>query len=365
VFCGGAADFLHKVLKLFGVDAFQLNYGDVAFFTHAVVVIPVAGPDATDYRILDPTFNVDYSISWSGAPASVQQMFEIWRAERMDLLSVNEQPLGTRWIVAAPDQPGTAKRCEDGAASTGCGLDAFRAPWAPVFEQHGHTTDDAGLVRLLGTTEILYPQYFSVPDDFVRMHTTFRQAVLAHDASVHVAYLPLPPETPDAPEDVTESSEEPLDPPGMSASTPVAPSTASEITPPLRIRARTVLERAAVRHRSLRFVFSSNEARRIVIRIALKRNGRWWVLLRPKLAVPVGRSERRVELPRRLQGARRIRVTVMAGRVAIARRVVANRPVARPSGPVDLAGKVPNEHLWQVPSFGSPGHGARQGARQG
>ncbi|MDP8908253.1 MAG: hypothetical protein M3N47_03880 [Chloroflexota bacterium] len=199
VYCGGAAAFLHKLLELFDIPSFELHYGDVAFLTHAIVVVPL--PDGT-YRILDPTFNAYYKHSQTGRPLSVQQMLESWRAGRIDLVSTDERSLADRPLVADSDGDGEKEvtRCGDRPGqSTGCGLAEFRGPWAPIVEKYGYSTDDAGLVRLLGM-EKLYPIYpAELPEGFVQMHAKFRDAVLANDVDVHVADVPLTPEVAEPP----------------------------------------------------------------------------------------------------------------------------------------------------------------------
>jgi hypothetical protein len=138
---------------------------------------------------------------YTGRPLTVQQMLEVWRANRMDLMGADEAPLTDRPLVAGIDDSGEQEitHCGDRTGqSTGCGFAEFRGPWAAILAPYGYTTDDAGLVRLLGMESLYQPP--PLPDRFVAMHDRFRNAVLRNDDGIHVADLPLPPQ-------ITENAE--------------------------------------------------------------------------------------------------------------------------------------------------------------
>jgi hypothetical protein len=203
VFCGGAAEFLKKLLDLFSVPAFQLNFGEVSWFTHAAVAVPVYTDGEVAYRLLDPTFRLHYTLRSNGEPLSIEQMLELWRAGRTDLIDAHAGGLGSRQIIVGSDRSaGTFEvvRCSSGSdLSTLCGLSSFSRISAPLFESHGYTADVDGVLRLLGTTGLLGLDYTTVPETFRDRLATFKDAVEAGDTSVRIAELPLPPATRDAP----------------------------------------------------------------------------------------------------------------------------------------------------------------------
>jgi hypothetical protein len=192
VFCGGAADFYRKVLALFAIPAFEFDFGDTADgLTHATVVMSFVNSDGTtDYRIVDPTFNMDFTVTPSGKPASVPVMWEMWRAGMTNRIAVNTESLAERRIFQGP----TAQRCADvGWPNGGCGFDAYLAATAAAMTRNGYQTGLAGFLQLQSTTTLFSPDTLGVPADFQSKHDTFKQAVASGDSSTHVAPLPLPP----------------------------------------------------------------------------------------------------------------------------------------------------------------------------
>ena len=198
VFCGGAADFFRKVLGLFAIPSFEFDFGDPADgLTHATVIMSFPNSDGTtDYRIVDPTFNMDFTLVPSGKPASVPVMWEMWRAGMTDRIQVNADSLGERHIF----QGSAVRRCADVAwPNGGCGFDAYLAANAAALTRNGYQTGLAGFLQLQGTTNMYSPNELGVPADFQTKHDTFKQAVLSGDTSTHVAPLPLPPSNDTAP----------------------------------------------------------------------------------------------------------------------------------------------------------------------
>jgi hypothetical protein len=198
VFCGGAADFFRKVLAIFAIPSFEFDFGDTTDgLTHATVIMSFPNSDGTtDYRIVDPTFNMDFTLIPSGKPASVPVMWEMWRAGMTNRIQVNTQPLGERRIF----QGGAVRRCADVAwPNGGCGFDAYLAANASAMTRDGYQTGLDGFLQLQGTTNMFNPTDLGVPVDFQQKHDTFKQAVLTGDTSTHVAPLPLPPSNNAAP----------------------------------------------------------------------------------------------------------------------------------------------------------------------
>ena len=55
--CGGFSVFFQRVLQLFGINAFTVNYGiQSSFVTHVTVIVPHDG----NFYVLDPSFDVTF-----------------------------------------------------------------------------------------------------------------------------------------------------------------------------------------------------------------------------------------------------------------------------------------------------------------
>ncbi|MDP8909864.1 MAG: hypothetical protein M3N47_12295 [Chloroflexota bacterium] len=203
VFCGGSQVFFAKVLELFDIPHFRLDYGDLRWFTHATVVVVVRDEDGKPiYRILDPTFGADYRVTATGRPLSVAEVSEVWRAGLIDRTEFHTISLANRRVVRDFDGDGEAemRRCRDPRpATTGCGMEGFRKAWQPLFVERGYTTDDDGLTRLFAMEALLDPASTGVPQDFQDAHRVFQEAVRNNDQNVRVAAVPLPPEVQDKP----------------------------------------------------------------------------------------------------------------------------------------------------------------------
>ena len=200
VWCGGATDWFRKVLALFGIDSFRYDFGTASGdLTHVTTVLPFAkGDGTTDYRVLDPTFNMDLTITTSGKAASVPAIWELWRADKSQYVQRNEGGLGTRQVLFAPaDADGrfTSAPCTSVSSNGGCGFDSFLANSAGAFAANGMEQGFDGFVQLMSTKELFNPAFNGVPQDFQNKHATFKDAVLTGKDDVHVSELPIAPES--------------------------------------------------------------------------------------------------------------------------------------------------------------------------
>ncbi len=177
VYCAGATDFYTKVLKIFGIPSFPFHFGTTGKtpkdLTHATVLIPFANDSGgTDYRLLDPTFNLDVSVKATNKPASVEEMFEYWRAGRIGEVSFNTRSLDERRILL----PTGPISCRD-ARSRGydCTLsDWLNRTWNSWFAANGYDTGAAGLIQVMGTEQVFNPASYGNPQDFLQMHAAFK-----------------------------------------------------------------------------------------------------------------------------------------------------------------------------------------------
>lgn len=197
VFCGGAADFYKKVLALFSIPSYPVLFGDTTgFLRHVTVIVPFSdGRGGTDYRILDPTFNLSFELPSTSEPANVAELFELWRARMTDRVAFEEGSLAERRITfdRSADGSYSATRCGavDGL-STACSLEDFVRGFEPWLKSGGFETGKGAYLELLGATEPVPFSLMPIPDDFATMRATFRDALLG-DKDVHVALLPVAP----------------------------------------------------------------------------------------------------------------------------------------------------------------------------
>jgi hypothetical protein len=198
VYCGGSADFLHKVLDLFSIPNFELDFGTTTDgLTHATIVIPVSEPSGqVDYRILDPTFNMVLTLINSGEPASIPVALELWRMGLTSRVVFDSSDLSQREVLTDPNGNGEYVETACGsetAPSPGCGFDEAMSLWQPYLLRDGFQSGSAAYLQLLGTTQLFTPDAFGVPQDLQDMIGTFKAAVANGDDSVHIATPPLPP----------------------------------------------------------------------------------------------------------------------------------------------------------------------------
>jgi hypothetical protein len=198
VYCGGSADFLHKVLNLFAIPNFELDFGTTTDgLTHAMIVLPITEPGGgVDYRILDPTFDMVLTLINSGEPASIPVALELWRMGLTGRVMFQTGDLSQRRVLDDPSGDGNyiQTACgEETGPSPGCGFDQAMALWQPYLQRDGFQSGSAAYLQLLGTTQLFTPDAFGVPQDLQSMIRTFSAAVADGDQSVHIAIPPLPP----------------------------------------------------------------------------------------------------------------------------------------------------------------------------
>jgi hypothetical protein len=210
VYCSGAADFFHKILDLYSIPNFELDFGTTTDdLTHATIVVPTTDSNGNiAYWLLDPTFNLVLNLVNSGEPASVPVALELWRAGLASRVVFDTASLGAREIIYDPMGNGNyvEDRCSaiGGSLSpppltAGCSLDDSMSIWGPDLQQDGFQTGPPAFLQLLGTTSLFTPDAFGVPQALQTMLSTFKTAVATGDQSVHIATPPLPPVLTSAP----------------------------------------------------------------------------------------------------------------------------------------------------------------------
>ena len=210
VLCAGASAFLVKLLELFDIPAFELDFGDPAVYTHATVVVNAGDAAAPEWHLLDPTFDTTLQAAGSRAPLPLAAALEAWRAGRSDLIAVDTGSLVGRPVVYDPESDGSPwdLLCDDVATSgwSGCGLPQLANDFDDLFEAAGHGRGYAAMLSLLAQGTLFSTAHFGTPAAFVGMHATLRDALLAGDSGVHVADLPLAPRNVTPPSVVSEAA---------------------------------------------------------------------------------------------------------------------------------------------------------------
>jgi hypothetical protein len=100
VFCGGSAVFLRQILRVFGIDAFTVNFGlpnpigDPRHdFTHVTVVVPIGA----EFYIVDPYFAVTFERN--GRPLNIKDGIAAAKAGQLQFVKTVQHPLERRDIV--------------------------------------------------------------------------------------------------------------------------------------------------------------------------------------------------------------------------------------------------------------------------
>lgn len=192
VHCSGIADFMRKVLALFDVPSFEVDFGDPAVYTHAVVLVPSRG----DWYLFDPTFDVVPARAETGELLPVFEVLELWWKGRSDQIDLQSGSLAERPIVYDPDLDGTPNplKCGDDPTSgwSGCSLANLAHDWDTIFEANGLGRGYEAMFALLVQGQVFSPAELDVPDAFVAKLNRLRDAIAAGEEEV--PDLPLPPE---------------------------------------------------------------------------------------------------------------------------------------------------------------------------
>jgi hypothetical protein len=163
VFCGGAAVFFDKILKLFGYDSFTLDFGDTREeLTHVTTILPVKEGGGWQYYIFDPSFNA-VMVSTEGKLLSVFDLIRYAQSGRSDDVHVRSKPLMERRFFLPPALEGgcqiVRRKFDDytvcqfpkcGAPDLGCNFfDNYLERFAARFSANGYPIGKGGFLKLL------------------------------------------------------------------------------------------------------------------------------------------------------------------------------------------------------------------------
>jgi hypothetical protein len=184
VLCGGTSDFLHKVLELFGIPSFTLDFGGDGM-AHVALVVPIQTPaGSTEYRLLEPTFDADFTLASTGQPASVKDLLELWRTGQTQQIVVNAPSLDDRVVIRSggSDTCRTVSLSDLLMSPAACGTTRYANINAATFALLGYSPGTDALFQLLATGNLFGVEARGVPLDFQEMQAAEKQQVLNEDA---------------------------------------------------------------------------------------------------------------------------------------------------------------------------------------
>lgn len=157
-FCGGAADFYDKVLKLFEFPSFIIHFGDQrAGLTHAVVLVPQKIGAVWRFHVFDPTFNLSYRKRDTGAYATFRELaVPPVDGSALDI-AVEAESLDERDFLTSKNQPQLCPVLEHETdrhlicSWPAYGLGTYLDLVEPSLRRLGYSTGLPGLRELMGT----------------------------------------------------------------------------------------------------------------------------------------------------------------------------------------------------------------------
>ncbi len=156
VYCGGSSLFLNKVLALFGINSFTLDFGDISnFLTHTTVVVTKHSGDHWKYYIFDPTFNFTFQNPNSGYFLTFSELMDIPPTNIKGKIKINQRSLHKRRFLALKED---AKLCHAVKETTPdyliCSISDYTLKRYfdqvnPQYVKNGYSRNLSGFLQLL------------------------------------------------------------------------------------------------------------------------------------------------------------------------------------------------------------------------
>ncbi|MCH7499856.1 MAG: hypothetical protein IH886_07575 [Nitrospinae bacterium] len=156
VYCGGSSLFLNKVLALFGINSFTLDFGDVNdFLTHTTVVVANRSSGHWKYYIFDPTFNFTFQNSNSGYFLTFSELLDLPPTNIKHKIKINQRSLHKRKFLALRED---AKLCQKVKETTQSYLSCSVFDYTlkryffnvnPLYVKNGYSRNLSGFLQLL------------------------------------------------------------------------------------------------------------------------------------------------------------------------------------------------------------------------
>jgi len=156
VYCGGMSEFFNRILKLFGVDSFTWNFGDLRQdLTHVTVVVADHSGDDTRYFIFDPTFNLTLHDAASGELLDIEQLLVLIRKGQWGQVRPEVLPLEQRDFLVPKDRSRLCREFREEmeewlvCGHPGYNVDVYLEQWNPRFQRAGYRTGLPGMLQLM------------------------------------------------------------------------------------------------------------------------------------------------------------------------------------------------------------------------
>lgn len=156
VYCGGASLFLNKILTLFEIDSFTLDFGDINnLLTHTTVVVAKHSGDHWKYYIFDPTFNVTFQNPKSAYYLTFTELMDLPLENINEKVKINQRSLHKRKYLAIIED---AKLCPRVKVETQdyliCSISDYTMKYYfhqnnPTFVKSGYSKNLTGFLQLL------------------------------------------------------------------------------------------------------------------------------------------------------------------------------------------------------------------------
>jgi hypothetical protein len=156
VYCGGSSLFLNKILTLFGIDSFAVDFGDVNdLLTHTTVIVAKHSGNRWNYYIFDPTFNVTFHNPANGQFLTFDEILNLPLTNIEKKIRIRQRSLHKRkFLTLRKDE----KRCPKIKKSTkeylvcsipGYTLQSYFDFNNPMYVKNGYSKNLSGFFQLL------------------------------------------------------------------------------------------------------------------------------------------------------------------------------------------------------------------------
>ena len=156
VYCDGVAEFFDRILKLFAVDSFIWDFGDLANeLTHVTVIVADHSGNKTRFFVFDPTFNLTFHDSITGELLDIEQVFELTRKGQWERIRAETRPLEQRDFLVPKEEPQSCREFRQEMPEwlvcgyPGYSIDVYLNNCASLFQAGGYQKGLPGFLELL------------------------------------------------------------------------------------------------------------------------------------------------------------------------------------------------------------------------
>lgn len=156
--CGGYGFLMAATLKLFGIDALIVSFGQTAGgLTHTTTVLPIKVGGEYRFQLVDATFNTTFIDEENGTPLSYFDVLDAVFEEEFDSLAIQQGSVENRHFLSKSDRsslPGVELLGVNGAGVYAhrweeYGLDDYVATIEPLLALYGYSYGFEGFLELM------------------------------------------------------------------------------------------------------------------------------------------------------------------------------------------------------------------------